>query len=738
MQIELALTLERLETPSMPSSKYITRIALAALAMALLCIPATAPNLVHQTNVHLSSVHTLSQEDPLQIYHSGDVETVRVVEYDNLALALDALDSGEADIFGHVIDPEDYAAVDSYSNIQKQWAHDTNTYMLVLNAEVYPLDNSHLRRAIAFAIDKNEIVTSAMGGIVDAIDFALPLNNEFSIELTEGGTFYASDNVSAAAELALAGMLDVDEDGMVEAPNGNEMQLTVWYPLDVPGLNETALIITDNLLASGINSTLVGMNYTDLQNEIVNHNQTFSLALYHQDLPLYGLDWAAMTFHSDNLAIIGENPANIQDTILDQVAAYFEDNIYIDEAPVIGLDALRIVRDLCPVIPLFAERWLSIYTDSNYQGWIDERNGGAYSVWNPVTLTPNSAEVDELVVAVLPEFFGDYFTSLNPFLSGRPIDSDWLFKSQFNPYMLIYDSPIATTPDGNAVPRASTSWTMYYRGIVTDLRSNQTRARFYCDPNANWSDGTQLDAQDYRFTFEYYSNNSLTNFTGIVEEFRVTGDFIVGITMNSRFMFSYRELGALPILPQHIWNDKDPRAWDPTIEEFLGSGPFVVSSFVQGANPELVLTKNPGYYPVVDVEPPTLLSLVMIPENPIPAESVVIRTHVDDRSKIDNVNLTYIYEVGTINITDSVMMTESASGYEGTIPARVTASRIIYEIVATDVWGNSAVIATGSYIRETTSGGETWLGDAMMVMGIIGAGALVVVAIVFLRKRKQS
>jgi len=722
----------------MPSSKNIARIALVTLVMALLCIPATAPNLVQQTNVHLSPVRPLSQEDPLQIYHSGDVETVRVVEYDSLALALDALDSGEADIFGHVVDPEDYAAVDSYSNVQKQWAYDTKTYMLVLNAQSYPLDNSHLRRAIAFAIDKNEIATSAMGGIVDAVDFALPLNNEFSIELTEGGAFYASDNVSAAAELALAGMLDVDEDGMVEAPNGNEMQLTVWYPLDIPGLNETALIIADNLLASGINSTFVGMNYTDLQSEIENHNQTFSLALYHQDLPLYGLDWAATTFYSDNLAVAGENPANIEDAALDQVAAYYLDNIFIDEAPVIGLNALRIVRDLCPVIPLFAERWLSVYTDSNYQGWIDERNGGAFSVWNPVTLTPNSAEVGELVVAVLPEFFDGYFTSLNPFLSGQPIDSDWLFRRQFNPYMLIYDSPIATTPDGNAVPRASTSWTMYYRGIVTDLRSNQTRARFYCDPNANWSDGTQLDAQDYSFTFEYYSNNSLTNFTGTVEEIRVTGDFIVGVTMNSRLMFSYRELGALPILPQHIWNDKDPRAWNPTVEEFLGSGPFVVSSFMQGASPELVLTKNPSYYPVVDVEPPTLLSLVTIPENPIPAETVAIRAYVDDRSKIDKVNLSYVYEIGTINITDSAMMTESASGYEGTIPARITASRVIYEIVATDIWGNSAVIATGSYIRETTSGSETWLGDALMVLGIISAGALGVVAIVFLRKRKQG
>jgi hypothetical protein len=68
----------------------------------------------------------------------------------------------------------------------------------------------------------------------------------------------------------------------------------------------------------------------------------------------------------------------------------------------------------------------------------------------------------------------------------------------------------------------------------------------------------------------------------------------------------------------------------------------------------------------------------------------------------------------------------------------VTAGRVIYEIVATDVWGNSAVIVTGSYIRETTSGGETWLGDALMVLGIIGAGALGVVAIVFLRKRKQG
>ncbi|MHA1905354.1 MAG: ABC transporter substrate-binding protein, partial [Candidatus Thorarchaeota archaeon] len=135
----------------------------------------------------------LSQSSEATIFHEGNVDSIRVAEYDNITEALEAVDAGQADVYGHRINASDYYLVDSYSNLNKQWAYEATTCLLAMNTEIYPLSNTHLRRAIAFAIDKINISTNAMEGIVDAVDFALPLFSEFSIEENQGGLFYASN-----------------------------------------------------------------------------------------------------------------------------------------------------------------------------------------------------------------------------------------------------------------------------------------------------------------------------------------------------------------------------------------------------------------------------------------------------------------------------------------------------------------------------------------------------------------
>jgi len=677
------------------------------------------------------SIANPAQAGSQEIYHGASIETITVTEYANMSDALAAVDSGQEDVLGHRINASHYSLVEDYTGLKKQWAHDTLTCMLTVNSLAYPLGDAHLRRAIAFAIDKLDVADLALDNKVDVIDFAMPLCNEFSIEATEGGLFYDSDIVNATKELALAGMLDVDNDSMVEAPNGNEVFFTLWYPMDKEGFNETASMISADLLSAGVNNTLVPMNYNLLQYEVSTHNTSYNLALYHQSLPKFGFGWVATTFSGSNRYVEGENIANINNAVLNELAIEYADSIYLDEAETIGTTALRTVRDMCPMIPLFAYRWLSVYSDSNLEGWLNETNDGAFSVWNPVSVIAKEGKPSQMRIAVLPDFFAGFFTSLNPFRAGVELSVDWVSGYTFNPYLLIYDSLIATATDGRAVPRLSTSWEMLFLGIVSDLTETQCRAQYYIDPNANWTDGRPVDSQDFRFTFDYFANYSLTVYSALIAGVKTIGDYIAAVDYDQLEMFVYRHLGSLPILPRHIWEGKDPSTWNPTVAETVGSGPYRIISYTPESS--LVLTINEDYFPVIDNEPPTLRSVQLVPENPIPAETVVIRVYIDDRSRLESVILNYTYQVGIINFTYTTEMVFGSLGWESSIPARVTATDVLYSITATDIWHNSAIVASGAYSRPTTSLPNTFQSQAILALGIGLVGVAVIV--VFLRRK---
>ncbi|MCF2138225.1 MAG: ABC transporter substrate-binding protein [Candidatus Thorarchaeota archaeon] len=660
--------------------------------------------------------------DSPRIYSGGTVEQIEIVEYNTLTAALDAVDAGDADLFGQMISPADYAAVDSHAHLKKQWAYDSMAVILTMNFDYYPLNSEHLRRAIAYAVDKNNI-TENFPRTVDPADFLMPLNNPHSLESSEGGMFYDALLSNATNEFVLAGMLDIDDDGFVEAPNGADFSLTIAVPADVTGMNMTATNILDDLHAVGLNVTLWYTNSSYLQSALANHTLDYQLALYTIDYPDYDAGWGVMTFESTKKGLDDENVANFDDSEYDSMISDYIRNYDPVQRESLMRDSFRMLRDKAPIIPLFFYRWLSVYSDANFEGWIDDRNAGAYSVWNPVQIHAKGSTTT-LKVAVLPSYFDNFCTSLNPFKTGHVLDNSWLWKNQFNPYMLIYDSPLATLPNGSLVPREAASWQIVLPGMVAGLGNNESRAVFFSDPIANFTDGTYVSGQDYRYTFDIYANNSLIPYDLEYVETKVVGDYQAGITIKGIHPYLYSLLGQMPILPRHIWANKSLTTWNPSIDDVVGSGPYKVKSFTPGS--KLVLTINSGYYPVEDTQAPKLISVSISPDDPIPAVSVTIRVYIYDRSKIDSVILSYTYDSGKLNFTESIEMTETSTGFTAIIPQHLTASFVNYSIRATDAWGNSAIITTGYYDLSSTSRGASWLSPQVM----LGIGLVVLLVVV--------
>lgn len=164
---------------------------------------------------------------------------------------------------------------------------------------------------------------------------------------------------------------------------------------------------------------------------------------------------------------------------------------------------------------------------------------------------------------------------------------------------LVYSTLVDIDFDGNYIPELAESWTVSDDGLTWT---------FYLAPDAKFSDGTPLTAEDVAFTllalrdwgdFGYWSG-----YATYFADAQATDEHTVVVTltepignMESQVLYCY-------ILPKHIW---EPFAGDLEAavafanEEMVGSGAFRLAEYVQGEFYRLEAVKDHyGRPPVVD------------------------------------------------------------------------------------------------------------------------------------------
>jgi peptide/nickel transport system substrate-binding protein len=121
---------------------------------------------------------------------------------------------------------------------------------------------------------------------------------------------------------------------------------------------------------------------------------------------------------------------------------------------------------------------------------------------------------------------------------------------------------------------------------------------YHIRPEARWSDGIPVTADDFAFTWRTYSKLELTDFPPTVRRVRALGARTVKVDFRSRYA-GWRDLFAV-VLPRHalvgedlrtIWKDRidHPKTGDP-----IGSGPFLVGRVDRGR--QFTLVRNPRYW----------------------------------------------------------------------------------------------------------------------------------------------
>ncbi|MFW6063447.1 MAG: ABC transporter substrate-binding protein [Chloroflexota bacterium] len=130
-----------------------------------------------------------------------------------------------------------------------------NTAWLVMNNEQTPTDDPAFRRAMAHAINVDEIVEVVYGNIVQASNPTglLPIWDEYVDQAVVDEMGFSYDPDQARAILAEAGYEDTDGDGFVETPDGEPIELTIIVPFGWTDWMEAARVIASSAQAAGIN-----------------------------------------------------------------------------------------------------------------------------------------------------------------------------------------------------------------------------------------------------------------------------------------------------------------------------------------------------------------------------------------------------------------------------------------------------------------------------------------------------
>lgn len=185
------------------------------------------------------------------------------------------LESGEADIALEI--PQTEIANLRNSTDKLAYVNDTiRTYFLYINSNKAPFNDVNVRKALNYALNKEEICDKALEG-VGGTPAKCIFPSIMSWSANDKATGYQYDPQKARSLLAQAGFSDTNGDGYLEY-NGQPFTVSLKTYTFRPQLKPSAEVIVSQLKAIGINAKVEIEQSSAIESDMSSHN--YDLALY--------------------------------------------------------------------------------------------------------------------------------------------------------------------------------------------------------------------------------------------------------------------------------------------------------------------------------------------------------------------------------------------------------------------------------------------------------------------------
>jgi ABC-type transport system substrate-binding protein len=435
----------------------------------------------------------------------------------------------------------------------------------VFNTAKYPFNETALRRAFAFALDKNRISDELWGGAAQPLDSVVPAVNGFSLEGEVSYDYYSAQILQAQEILDAAGFVDVDGDGFREAPDGSGFSVNIEVAQSSDISTGAGYIARDTFQQIGIEAETTPTNFYEYLNRLDFHRD-FDMVFMGRAFQNMDVDWLAYEFWSEYADEPYWNFANFRNSTYDSWRNQLLDSLDYDDVYEAAIEMQRILLYECPFVICY-ENIQYTGTRKGFENVVIHSSQGATCIDTYLGLRTPSPEYNTVTSAVVSA------NVLNPFIERRWYENQLSSAISFNPMTLVYESLMRENASGNFVPYLAES--VHYENMGDHVEIVIT-----LPSNAVWHDLAPVTSEDIVFTYEYMQAHSIPHYDGVylVSGIEKIDASHVRISVTPGSYWNLRSVLEVPILPEHIWSTvTDPYAFDNTNP--IGTGPFIVDSY---------------------------------------------------------------------------------------------------------------------------------------------------------------
>ena len=544
------------------------------LIMAALCLSAITP-VIAQT-VEKSGPY--ANELLFKIYLDPEVEYL-------------ALKTGDINIMDWELPAEKVADALADPNIATDSTADLGYYLIDLNCQKWPTSDVHFRRALAHLVDKSRIETDVLQGFGYALDSPVPVvlggwsnpdirTYEFSSEM-------------AAAELALGGFVDTDDDGIRNDPiTGENMADVIFYiRIDDPTRKQAGEWLAQELMDLGVPVT----GATAVERAVCSQMVMLDPA---GEWNVYTGGWG-ITRDPDHLTDFyhskefdpeciggwrGYNYPGFMNSTYDALGDTLKQASTFEEVKDAAFEMQEILADQLPGIPVFGFIGVKAYS-ADWTGLVNEVGQGINSWWSTLNMHPTDFDSGGRIEYGIKSDI----ETLNPLTASWTYTWEVLDKIYESPYVY---NPYDLSEDWGWVAE---SWE------IDDWTSSSgdpgTKVTLHFVDYAKWHDGVDFTAGDLKFTYEFIKEYGVPRYlpnVQFIEKLEMPDDYTLEIYQNTTSYFAFHYIN-IPILPEHIWEDvgENWQDYDPVAEdELVGLGPWKFVEYVPGEYVHLVANRD--------------------------------------------------------------------------------------------------------------------------------------------------
>jgi peptide/nickel transport system substrate-binding protein len=254
-----------------------------------------------------------------------------------------------------------------------------NTTWLFPNTTKKPLDDRQFRRALAYSINMNQILSKAYQGLVAKASPTglLPIWNKWIDKQAVKQLGFTYNPRRAKSILAAAGYRDRDGDGFVENKDGSDIALKIICPNGWTDWMTSIQVIADSAKAVGINVTPAYPEYATLVDDRGHARYDLVLA---NDRQWSNTPWTYYQYIYQLPILENQTTVNYQRHVNRSAWALTQK---LDRIPTRNTRAVRatmsqlqrtFLRDL-PVIPLWYNGMWSMVNTQYWTGWPSAKGG---------------------------------------------------------------------------------------------------------------------------------------------------------------------------------------------------------------------------------------------------------------------------------------------------------------------------------------------------------------------------